>query len=63
MLIEELGEDEVEEVYEANIDDITEIGEVDSTHLGCIRVLLFFDELSEGSLDTPVVSIVSCTLA
>ena len=62
-MIEELGEDEVEEVYEANIDDIMEIGEVDSTHLGCIRVLLFFDELSEGSLDTPVVSIVSCTLA
>ena len=63
MLIEELGEDEVEEVYEANIDDIMEIGEVDSTHLGCIRVLPFFDELNERSLDTLVVSIVSCTLA
>ena len=56
LLIEELdGEEEVEEVvYEPNIEDIVEIGEDDSTQLACIRALPYFDNLSEGSPDTPV---------
>ena len=62
--IEELdGEEEVEEVvYEPNIKGIVEIGEDDSTQLACIRALPSFDNLSEGSLDTPVMSVVRCTL-
>ena len=65
LLIEELdGEEEVEEVvYEPNIEDIVEIGEDDSTQLACIRALPSFDNLSEGSLDTPVMSVVRCALA
>ena len=39
LLIEGLDEEEEveEEVYEPNIDDIVEIGEDESTHLGCNR--------------------------
>ena len=64
-MIEELdGEEEIEEVvYEPNIEDIVEIGDDDSTQLACIRALPSFDNLSEGSLDTPVMSVVRCTLA
>ena len=65
LLIEELdGEEEVEEVvYEPNIEDIVEIREDDSTQLACIRALPSFDNLNEGSLGTPVMSVVRCTLA
>ena len=64
-LIKELdGEEEIEEVvYEPNIEDIVEIGEDDSTQLACIRALPSFDNLSEGGLATPVMSVVRCTLA
>ena len=64
LLIEELdGEEEVEVVHEPNIEDIVEIGEDDSTQLACIKALPSFDNLSEGSLDTPIMSVVRCTLA
>ena len=64
-MIEELdGKEEIEEVvYKPNIEDIVEIGGDDSTQLACIRALPSFDNLSEGSLDTPVMSVVRCTLA
>ena len=65
LLIEELDEEEeVEEVlYEPNIEDIVEIREDDSTQLACIRAPPYFDDLNEGSLDTLVMSVVTCTLA
>ena len=65
LLIEGLDEEEEveEEVYEPNIDDIVEIGEDVSTHLGCNKARPLFDDLSKGSLDTLVASVVRCTLA